>query len=316
MHRILETPRDLPKRPFRFAALLPWLVAAYLATGIYTVATSEQAVVRRCGKALTELKGPGLKVGLPYGFDRVTRLKIQEPKRVAVGTSLADRATGRASEPLLAECLTGDRNLVRIPAIVQYQIKDPKAYLFRAADVPALVRCATAGAITSTVSSMTVDDVLTTERRTVRARVIARAQELLDRYGVGVRITAVSLEGMSPPKEVADAFRDVNTARLDRDRAIEEADGYRRRVLPMAEGEARRILYEAEAYRDETLARSRGEARRFTDMAAELSGGRRELAERRLILETMEQVLPRLNKIILDRDAGEAVDLGLFEEKP
>jgi len=315
MHRIIEPSPDLPKRPFRFAGLLPWLLVAYLATSIYTVQTSERAVVRRFGKALPELQGPGLKIGLPYGFDRVSRLKIQEPKRVAVATSLADRALGRLAEPLLAECLTGDRNLIQIPAIVQYRIEDPKAYLFRATDVPALVRCSTSSAITSVISSMNVDDVLTTQRRAIRARTIAAAQHKLDEYGVGVRVTAVSLEGISPPEEVADAFRDVNNARWDRDRAIEEADGYRRRVLPLAEGEARRTIYEAEAYREEVLARARGDAQRFKDMAAELAGDRRELTQRRLILETMERVLPRLNKIILGADAN-AVDLGLFEEKP
>ena len=94
---------------------------------------------------------------------------------------------------------------------------------------------------------------LTVERRTVRTRVIVRAQELLDRYGAGVRVTAVSLEGMGPPEGVADAFRDVNNARWDRDRAINDAEAYLRRVLPQARGEARRILLEADGYYDQTV---------------------------------------------------------------
>jgi len=316
MHRPYEPPSDVPTRPIRWIGLLPWLVVAYLATGLYTVETNQQAVVRRFGRALPELRGPGLKLGLPYGFDRVDRLKLSEPKRVAVNTSLADRALGRLSEPLLAECLTGDRNLIQIPAIVQYQIADPEAYLFRAADVPALVRSATAAGITAVVSSTSVDDVLTVERRTVRTRVIARAQKLLDRYGVGVRVTAVSLEGMSPPEEVADAFRDVNNARWDRDRAINDAEAYVRRVLPQARGEARRILLEAEGYYDQTVQRARGDAQRFAKMAAEATGHGRRLTAVRLILETMEEVLPRLNKVILDAEAGRQLDLGLFEEMP
>jgi len=316
MHRIIEPSRDLPKGPFRFAALLPWLIVAYLATGLYTVETNQRAVVRRFGRALPELKGPGLKLGLPYGFERVDRMKLREPKRVAVNSSLTDRASGRLTEPLLAECLTGDRNLIQIPAVVQYDIADPKAYLLRAADVPALVRSATAAGITSVVSSMGVDDVLTVERRTVRTRAIARAQELLDRYGVGVRVTAISLEGMGPPEEVADAFRDVNNARWDRDRAINDAEGYLRRVLPQARGEARRVLLEADGYYDETVQRARGDAARFDKMAAAATGQGRRPTLLRLVLETMEEVLPRLNKIVVDGEAGRQLDLGLFEEKP
>ena len=315
MHRAYQPPREPLKRRLRWWSLLPWLAAAYAATCFYTVRSNEQAVVSRCGKALGQLQPPGLHVGLPYGIDRVSRLKIREPKRVATGASLTERALGRKIEPIRTECLTGDRNLILVPAIVQYHIQDAKGYLFAAADVPALVRNVTAGALCSTISSMTVDDVLTVERREVQNRVMAAAQEVLDRYGAGVLITALSLEGMGPPQEVADAFGDVNSARWDRRRAENEADGYRKRIIPQARGEAKRIITDAKAFREDTVKTARGSADRFLAVAEKLPADQ-ELTARRLILETMEEVLPRLNKIILDDRLDNVLDLGLIEEEP
>ena len=128
------------------------------------------------------------------------------------------------------------------------------------------------------------------------------------------KVTAVSLDGVAPPQEVAQAFHDVTSAREDRQRTVNEAEGYQRRVIPQARGEAKRITIDAEAYHDEVITMARGDARRFEEMAAELSENRA-LTTKRLILETLEEVLPRLDKVILDSGAGDAIDLGLFEER-
>jgi membrane protease subunit HflK len=298
-------------------ALLGWL-----ATGVYSVGHNERAVVRRCGRALDELRGPGLHVGLPYGIDRVTRLKALETKRTAVGMALGERALGRRIEPQQAETLTGDRNLIVVSAVVHYTIRydpnddDPvaklRAYLFHAADVPGLVRGAAGAALTSVIATMPVDDVLTTGRETIRAEVRRRTQRRLDRYGLAVDVTDVLLEDLAPPQEVADAFRDVITARADRDRAINEAEGYRNRVLPQARGEAKRTRTEAEAYADEVVKKARGDAQRFEKIAA-VAATSRDLTSRRLILEAMEEVLPRLRKVIIDGKARTGLDLGLIE---
>jgi membrane protease subunit HflK len=292
--------------------MLPWLAAAYLATGLYTVGTNERAVVRRCGRPLEELRMPGLHFGLPYGFDRVTRLKVFERKRVGVGKSLAERSLGRLSEPEQAERLTGDRNLILVSAIVQYRITDPHAYLFHVADVPSLVSDVASGALTSVVTSMKVDDVLTVQRVAIQNEVKRATQAALDGYQAGVEVTSVSLEDVAPPEEVAQAFRDVTAAREDRQRTENEALGYAGRLLPRARGEAQRMLLEAEAYRDQVTKIARGDAESFSNMAAQLAENRR-LTVKRLILESMEKVLPRLKKVVLDDQAGDAVDLGLFE---
>jgi membrane protease subunit HflK len=292
--------------------LLPCLAATYVATGLYSVQPNEEAMVRRCGKALRR-RGPGLHFGLPVGIDKVDKLKMLERKRVGVGMSLLERALGRRIEPQRAECLTGDRNLILVSAVVQYEIADADAYLFNVADVPALVSNVAASALGSAVSSMNVDDVLTVQRIAIQDEVRRATQERLDRYGAGVTVTAVSLEGVTPPQEVAQAFRDVTSAREDQQRAINEAEGYQRRVIPQARGEAKRILIDADAYREEVTQMAQGDAERFLKVASQLSDNR-ELTVKRLILETMEEVLPRLNKVILGDDAGNALDLGLIEE--
>lgn len=321
MHRSYHDlkPDPVPPNPRRtvrgWLAVWPWLLLAYVATGIYTVQPNEQAVVRRCGRMLPELRQPGLHFGLPWGIDQVTRLKMQEAKRVSVGVALSDRSMGRLTDPLQAECLTGDRNLILVAAVVQYRIADPKAYLFHVADVPALVADSVSACLSSVIASMGVDDVMTVERIAIQNTVLQTTQARLDKYQSGVQLVAVSLEAVAPPQEVAEAFRDVTSAREDKQKAINEAHGYANRLLPQARGEAHRLLLEAEGFRDEVMAKARGDAERFARVAAQLGTGR-ELTIKRLILETMEEVLPRLHKVIVEPKADPRLDLGVFDTRP
>ena len=302
--------------------LLAGLVVAWLATGVYAVRHNERAVVQRCGRALDELRGPGLHFGFPYGIDVVKRLKVLETKRVAVGVALGERALGRKIEPQQAETLTGDRNLIVVSAVVHYTIRydpadeDPveelKAYLFRAADVPELVRAAAAAALIPVISGMGVDDVITVGRETIRAEVKLRTQQALDRCGVAVVVTDVLIEDQGPPQEVADAFRDVTNAVADMERTIDEAEGYRDRVLPRARGEAKRTRIEAEGFATEVVQKARGDAARFEQIAAQAATSR-DLTARRLVLETVEEVLPRLRKVVIGAKARKGLDLGIIE---
>jgi len=318
-----------PSRWLILILLVPCALLAWAATGIYSVGHNERAIVRRCGKLVPEVRGSGLHVGLPYGIDRVTRLKVFETKRVAVGMALGQRALGRQIEPQQAETLTGDRNLIVVSAVVHYTIRfdpgpDPEqqakaakqlaAYLVGVADVPALIRNKAASALTAVISTMPVDDVITVGRETIRDQVRRRVQADLDGHGLEIDVTDVLLEALAPPQEVADAFRDVITARADKDRSINEADGYRKRVVPQARGEAHRLRTEADGYATEVVEKATGDARRFAQFAAEVAGNRA-LTGRRLVLETMEEVFPRLNKVILDGKVRRGLDLGIIETR-
>ena len=294
------------------AVALAW----YVSTGVYFVRTNERAVVRRGGAALEQVRTPDLYFGLPVGVDKVDRIKVLQTKRVGVGRSLSDTTLGRRGAPEQAECLTGDRNLILVSAVVQYHIKDPKAYLFHVADVPALVRNVAAAELTRVISSMAVDDVLTTERSAIQTRVRQAVQKVLDRYQAGVKVAQVLLpsEAVAPPLDVAEAFRDVSSAREDKQRAINVARGYAQRIIPEARGQAYRIESEAQGYAAKTVQEAEGDALRFIREAEQLQTGRA-VTFRRLILETLEEILPRVRKVVLDARAQRTLDLGLFEDK-
>lgn len=316
----IEAPPAASRRPIVWLLTLLGLavcvVLGYLATGLYTVRPGERAIVRRCGRCLHQVRTPGLHFGMPYGIDRVTRLRVRETKRVGVGMSLADRALGRRAAPQRAECLTGDRNLVLVSAIVQYHISDPKAYRLNVADVPALVRGVAASELTRVISGMEVDDVLTVQRSAIQTRVRDATQQTLTRYGAGVRVTSVLLpsQAVAPPLEVAEAFRDVTRAREDKQQAINVADAYAKRLAPETRGEAHRTLTEADAYAGEIVEKARGDRKRFLTEAKQLKSNR-ELTIRRLILETMEVVLPRVKKVVIDPKTHRGLDLRLIEQR-
>ncbi len=299
---------------FSLAAL-----AAWAATGVYIVQPNERAVVWRCGRLLPELTLPGIHCGLPWGFDRVTRLKINEQKRVGIGLSLEDRNLGRTVDPRRAECLAGDRNLIAISAIVQYDIVDAKAYLIRTAEVPLAIENLATAELSAAIASRDVDDILTLGRLEIQQQVLAALKKRLAEWenegrGLGVQINAVTLETVRPPQEVDEAFRDVISAREDQQRAINEAKGFAAALIPSARGDAERVRLEAEGSAAETVERARGEADRFRRIVAQLASGR-EVTTQRLVLETLEEVLPRLKKIVLDDQSQKQIDLGIIEDQ-
>jgi membrane protease subunit HflK len=249
----------------------------------------------------------------------VTRLKVYEQKRVGIGLSLEDRNLGRAIEPRRAACLAGDRNLIAVSAIVQYDILDAKAYLIRTADVPLAIENLATAELSAAIASRDVDDILTLGRLEIQQQVLAAVKRRLAQWdqagrGLGVQINAVTLEAARPPQEVDEAFRDVISAREDRQRVVNEAQGFAAALLPSARGQAERIRLEAEGTATEMIERARGEADRFDRMVAQLGSGR-DVTVRRLILETLEEVLPRLKKIVLDDHAQKQIDLGVIEDQ-
>ena len=296
------------------AALAAWGISA-----VYIVQPNQRAVVWRFGRILPETWPPGLHVGLPYGLDRVTRVKMYEQKRVGVGIGLEDRNLGRAAEPRRAECLAGDRNLIEVSAIVQYEIVDARAYLVRAGDVSATIENMATSELSSQIASRAVDDIFTTGRAEIQRNVMTAVKQRLarletDGLGIGVQMNSVTLEAVTPPTEVEPAFRDVVAAREDRQRAVNEAEGYAAALLPTARGEAERIRLGAEGVAAEAIEKARGEADRFDRMLAELTAGRA-LTVHRLVLETLEEVLPRLKKIVVDERSDKPVDLGILDDQ-
>ena len=199
--------------------------------------------------------------------------------------------------------LTGDQNMIELNATVHYDVEHPDAFLFRQLDGDATVRAAAESVIHGIASTTPLDALLTTGREAIEAAALAELQRRMDRYETGVRILRVKLEDVHPSIEVVDAFRDVSAAFEEKNRAINEAEGYRNEQVALARGTRRRVAEGARAYALGRINRSDGDASRFAsrEQAYRTAPGP---TETRLYLETMEQVLPGKKKLIVDSGKG------------
>ena len=299
--RIAERTAE-QQRPGRVTRVSAGVALLWLLTSLYVVRTDQQAVVTRFGAVVDPRVMPGIHVALPWPIDRVTRLKVQQLQRLVVGGELADTVTGRA-QPLQSQFLTGDQNIISMRVVVQYSVGVPVDYLFRTANVARSVGAAVETVLAERIAERNVDAVLTTEKQNIQEDVRAEAQKILNEYRVGVLLSTVNMESAVPPPEAADAFRDVASARADSSRIVSEAQGYSNDVIPKARGEARQMLEEAQAYKESRVNQAQGDAARFTEVAAEYAKAS-EVNGQRLYLETMEQILPKIKKLIVDKNGN------------
>ena len=285
-----------PAWPWRTVA---WVLAGlWVLSGVYIVSADEQAVVTRFGRVAEPRVAPGIHYALPWPIEQVSKLKVQQLRRQLIGGAASDAVLGR-SQPLTAQFLTGDQNIIQMRVAVQYSVSTPADFLFTATDVPQTVGAAVEAELARRVAHHTVDAVLTTEKAAIQEEVRAAAQKLLDGYKVGVAISSVNIESATPPAEALDAFNDVASARADSARIVNESQGYANDLIPRARGEARQMLEAAQAYRLTKINEATGDASRFTQVAVEYSRAA-EVNGRRLYIETMEQILPRIKKLIVD----------------
>ncbi len=299
-------------RRLTYAGGLVLILVAYAATGIYTVAENEVGVVRRFGRFDPPLREPGLHFGLPWGLDRVDRVKPREVKRLTVGMgSTADRLLGAPATSPTSLFLTGDQNLVVIQAIVQYSIADPVRYLFRAGNAEAALRQLVTTSLSEALARKQIDHVLTTGKQELAAEVLSLVAERAERLGLGVSIRAVTLPVVEAPPEVRDAFDNVNAARAEAETMVMEAGRY-----------ADRVRYEARAQANQKLAVARAEAAEIRNAAvAEVTRFNRllyeyrrqpELVANRLFFQTISEVLPVIRrKIVVGGE--DAVGLGIVQ---
>jgi membrane protease subunit HflK len=292
----------------RLPTLLILALGAWLATGIYVVQPDEQAVVRRFGRANRLPGEPGAHFGLPWGLDRVDRLKPQEVKRVTLGPATIDQAVGSSQ----AHFLTADRNLVTVRATVQYTVSDPGKFLFQTAAVDRLVATAATAVISEALAVEPVDRVLTVGKQELGVRFADLLQKCVGRYRLGIVIRSVDIATIEPPAEVADAFDQVVSAQRERERAIHQAESYANQTAAEARGSAQRILDRGRAERDRTIRLAQGETERFESLLANYERSPK-LTAGRLYLDALAQTLPKLRaKLIVDSSSG--VDVSILRE--
>lgn len=292
-------------------------VLAYLATGLTIIAQDEVGIVRRFGAVLRDPWEPGLHWGLPWGFDRLDRVKPGQTRTLSVGAPDARSAPlAKAPDPDSEAYLTGDLNLVSARATVQYRVLDPVQSLFASPSLDGALAATAEAALTRALAERTIDDVLTTGRAEVADRMLREIQNRADAQGLGVAIRAVRLGRIAPPLPVAPAFADAARARSDLRQAVTRAEEYAGRAEADARGQAREIADRASAEFERLVQRSKGEADRFTKVLAEARKGP-DATRKRLYLEALATLLPRFRrKVVVDPSQGLDISLIAGERAP
>jgi len=221
----------------------------------------------------------------------------------------ADRSPyGRGSRPTSTEnlMLTGDENIVDIEFAVLWQIKDVYQYAFAVRNGEENVRSGAEAAMREVIGKSNLQYAQTEGRTRIEQDTKDLLQRILDEYGLGVRIAQVQLLRVDPPQEVIGAFRDVQAARADKEKSINEANTYRNQVLPRALGEAESIIQRAEGYKVQKVASAKGDVQRFTQVYDQYAKAK-DITSERLYLEAIEEVLRNVNKVMVDKNSSGVV---------
>ena len=311
--------------PYLIFGLLGVAFVVWMATGIYQVSPGEQAVHRTFGKCC-RVTAEGLNWWWPAPIGTKNIESVEEIREMKLGFAEEGRTISPAVLLQEAQMIAGDLNLVDVPLVVQYRIKNLQNFLFKVADPGETIvtrgdtdiapdrpegrtlKDATEAALRLVVGQRSIDDVLTENKTQVQEDTLALLQEILDNYEAGIEITAVLLQEVSAPEEVRDAFQDVNRARQDRDTLINQAEAFERDIIPRARGEAARITQAAEAFKQERIANAEGEASRFLSILREYQKSK-DVTRQRLYLEAMEDILSSVTKFVVSPDVEGSIIL-------
>jgi membrane protease subunit HflK len=277
-------------------------------TTYYQIEPEEVGVVQLLG-AYVRTTGPGPHLMLPFGIERVTKVPVQRQLKMEFGfrtTRAGIRSEFTADTPeLLGESLmlTGDLNVAVVEWIVQYRIRDPKAYLFRVRNVEGTFRDMSQAAMRQVVGDHSVDEVITVGRAEIALAAKQELQRLCDLYGIGIEVQQLVLQDVNPPGPVRPAFNEVNQAIQEKERAINESWAEYNQAVPRAKGEAEQAVRAAEGYALDRENRALGDANRFDALYAEYKKAP-DVTRKRMYLETMGEIVPRLGrKVIVDDKA-------------
>jgi membrane protease subunit HflK len=287
-----------------FALLALAAVALWGFSGFFRVEPDELGVVLRFGKDVREVQ-PGLNYHLPYPVETVLTPKALRVNKIDIGMRMTDdissRRTASREVPEESLMLTGDENIVDVDFSVLWKVKPTGVgeYLFNIQNPEGTVKAVAESAMREVVGRSEIQPILTGARQTIETAVQDLMQKTLDHYGAGILVQQVQLQKVDPPAQVIDAFRDVQAARADLERAQNEAQTYANRVVPEARGRVAQITQSAEAYRQQTVAEANGQTSRFLQIYAQYKKAP-DVTRERMYLETMERVLGGAEKIIID----------------
>ncbi|MDR0656810.1 MAG: FtsH protease activity modulator HflK [Treponema sp.] len=279
------------------------VVIIFLATSIYFVDQTEEAVVTRFGKYL-DTGGPGPHIKLPFGIDKNYNVNVKTVQTEQFGfrtlsSGIQSTYSGDTSE---ATMLTGDLNIIDVEWIIQYRIIDPRAWVFNVQERSRTIRDVSRSVINMLVGDRPIMDIMGSERSAIEAAGTDIMNETFRGYGLGINVIAVKLQNIDPPSGVQEAFDDVNKAEQDMNRLINEGQQAYNAEIPRARGERERLIQEAQGYGTERVNKARGDVARFLSVYEEYRRAP-EVTRQRLYYEMVEDVFADTEKtILIDRN--------------
>jgi len=296
--RRFQGPNGQGFRPVVLWAFLAVAGLVWLITGVYTVQAYQEAVITRFG-GYSRSVGPGLHYHLPVPIEKAELVSVTNQNKTVVGGSPGAEAP---DESLM---LTGDENIIDLAFTVQWHVSDAAKYLFRVRDPDGAVKAVAESAMRQVVGRSLLRDILTNGRCQVQTQTLALMQVILDRYQSGVTIDQVQIQNANPPADVVAAYQDIARAGQDQQSYINEANTYRNRVVNEAKGDASKIVQAAQGYREQVVREAQGQAARFNQLYAEYKRAPAVTRER-LYIQTMQEVLARSHKVIVDAKGSTA----------
>ncbi len=280
-------------------------IIVMISSAVYTIEADEVGIILRFGRHITTVE-PGLHMKAPFGVDQVipvpTQRKLKEEfgfRTIEAGVRSQFSTRGFEEEALM---LTGDLNIASVEWVVQYQIRDPEKFLFRVRDVRGTLRAVSETVMREVIGDRSVNEVLTTGRTEIGVAATTAMQGIMNQYDTGVDIVLVQLQSVTPPDPVKPSFNEVNQATQERERLINEAESEYQKAIPRASGEAQQMIQAAEGYAMERINKAKGEAKRFIAVQEEYVKAK-DVTRKRLYLETMREILPKVGrKIIIDEN--------------
>ena len=297
------------KNPASVSLIILILLGIWSLSGFYRVGTDEQGVVTRFGEYVRTTE-PGLHYHLPFPIESIFKPKVTKVNRIEVGFRTSQTQFTQNSQqrqiPEEALMLTGDENIVDLNFTIFWIINDAKDFLFNVRNPQITIKSIGESVMREKIGQTPIDPILAEGKSIVEEEVKNKVQAVLDYYKSGVLITQVQLQKADPPELVIESYRDVQRAKTDEQRLRNEAESYRNDIIPKARGEAERTIQEAEAYKQEVVAKAEGEAQRFLSVYNSYKTSK-DVTRERIYLETLEKTLGKIDKVIVDSNAGSGV---------
>lgn len=302
-------PKNDEKKPIGFKkyfgaaviAIIILLAAATVFTSIYTVNDKQQGVVTTFGK-VTSIADPGMHIKAPFGIQEVQLVNVNVRQKIEIGYRSEPDGTNETYESE-SKMITGDYNIVNADFFVEYQISDPVKYLYNSKQPDLILKDLVQSQIRNVVSSYDVDMILTTGKNEIQAKIKEAVVAELADYDIGLAVTEIRIQDAEPPTaEVIEAFREVETAKQDKETAINVANAYQNSEIPKAEAESDKVLKEAEYYRQDRINEAKKQVAMFNAMYGEYALNPR-ITKKRMYFEAIEKVLPGV-KIYIDASDG------------